>query len=148
MEPEAEMAPEVDDTSVDQMNHSEMEKELEMLLLQQGGIGGPGAFSVTENNPRVMPDQENHPLTAMAAAEHHSPLADSIAEIYPADKMPTNYEKMNFVGRKTNVYPYTSNKLRQLKQHRARFQAHHADQYASMGPIRGVDPFDSTYSPF
>ena len=128
------------------MNSSEMEKELEMLMLQDGGIS---AFQITENNPSVLPKNDNAPLSMRAAAEHLSPLADSINKVYASNNMPTNFEKINFAGRKTNVYPYTSNKIRRLQQHRARFQAQHADQYNSMGPIRGADPIgDSMYMPF
>lgn len=127
------------------MSSGEMEKEMEMLMMQDGGMS---AYSITENNPDVLPPSANYPLTVGASAEHLSPLADSIQRIYPSNQKPTNYERINFAGRKTNVYPYTSNKLRRLKQHRARFHAQYADQYASMGPIRGADPFDSGYMPF
>ena len=127
------------------MSSGELEKEMEMLMLQDGGMS---AYNITENNPNVLSPNANSPLTVGAAAEHLSPLADSVEKIYPSNQKQTNFEKMNFAGRKTNVYPYTSNKIRQLQQSRARFQAQHADQYASMGPIRGVDTYDSPYMPF
>lgn len=123
----------------------EMEKEFEMLMLQDNGRS---PYEMMENNPAILPPDSNAPLSMRAAAEHLSPLADSIQRIYPSNQLPTNYEKMNFIGRKTNIQPYTSNKIRRLQQQRARFQAQFSDQYAAAGPIRGNDPMDSPYLTF
>lgn len=117
------------------MYSGEQEKQLEMMLMQ-GNDNDVWPLSEGTANP-----------PPWGAAESQNPLTDSFNEIYGANFKPTNYVNFDFIGRKSNVQPITSNKLRQLRQANDRFKQVNGNMYNSKTYIRGWDNVEFDHNP-